>query len=94
MELIQSTRLSQIDEGKRKIIWSPEPGGRYSHHLWAPEIHFLNGKWYIYYTANDGEGTIHGGFACWRMKAQIPWMEIGYGRGLWTLLSRVWMVPC
>jgi|GEM_PF-3850159 len=38
------------------MIWSPEPGGRYSHHLWAPEIHFLHGKWYIYYTANDGRG--------------------------------------
>lgn len=23
LELIQSTRLSQIDEGMRKIIWSP-----------------------------------------------------------------------
>ncbi|MFE6073826.1 family 43 glycosylhydrolase [Paenibacillus sp. NPDC057886] len=56
LELIQSPRLSQINEGTRKIIWSPEPGGRYSHHLWAPEIHFLNGKWYIYYTANDGGG--------------------------------------
>ncbi|WP_339296748.1 glycoside hydrolase family 43 protein [Paenibacillus sp. FSL R5-0623] len=56
LELIQSSRLSEIDAGTRKIVWTPEPGGPYSHHLWAPEIHFLNEKWYIYYTANDGGG--------------------------------------
>ncbi|PWW33495.1 MULTISPECIES: hypothetical protein [Paenibacillus] len=84
LELIQSTRLSHIDEGMRKIICSPEPGVRYSQHLWTPEI--------LLYTIQPmmGEGTIHGGFVCWRMKARIPWMAIGYGRGRWTLLSLGW----
>ncbi|MGF9696030.1 glycoside hydrolase family 43 protein [Paenibacillus sp. MABNR03] len=56
VELVRSVRLTEIGEGDRKIIWSPEPGGPYSHHLWAPEIHFLNERWYVYYTANDGGG--------------------------------------
>lgn len=29
---------------------SPVAGGTMSPHLWAPEIHFIHGKWYIYYT--------------------------------------------
>lgn len=56
LELLRSRRLTDIASGERRTVWRPEPGGRYSHHLWAPEIHRLDGKWYIYYTANDGGG--------------------------------------
>ncbi|MGG6314292.1 glycoside hydrolase family 43 protein [Paenibacillus macerans] len=56
LELTQSASLTGLAWGRKKTIWSPEPGGRYSHNLWAPEIHRLDGKWYIYYTANDGGG--------------------------------------
>jgi GH43 family beta-xylosidase len=27
--------------------------------IWAPELHFLNGKWYIYYAADDGANANH-----------------------------------
>ncbi|GLX66534.1 glycoside hydrolase family 43 protein [Paenibacillus glycanilyticus] len=56
LELTRSDRLSGIAEGRKQTIWTPEPGGLYSSHLWAPEIHFLNNSWYVYYTANDGGG--------------------------------------
>ncbi|ETT68543.1 glycoside hydrolase family 43 protein [Paenibacillus sp. FSL H8-0457] len=56
LELTRSSTLTGLAEGRRKTIWSPEPGGPYSYNLWAPEIHDLNDKWYIYYTANDGGG--------------------------------------
>lgn len=56
LELVQSASLACIGEGKRKVIWNPEPGGAYSRNLWAPEIHHAAGKWYVYFTANDGGG--------------------------------------
>lgn len=56
LELTQSASLTGLAAGRKKTIWSPEPGGPYSYNLWAPEIHRLNDKWYIYYTANDGGG--------------------------------------
>lgn len=56
LELTQSTSLTGIASGYKKTIWVPEPSGKYSYNLWAPEIHRLNDKWYIYYTANDGGG--------------------------------------
>lgn len=56
LELVQSASLARIGEGKRKVIWNPEPGGAYSRNLWAPEIHHAAGKWYVYFTANDGGG--------------------------------------
>jgi GH43 family beta-xylosidase len=24
-------------------------------HIWAPEIHFIDGKWYIYFTAGRSD---------------------------------------
>lgn len=56
LELTRSRTLTGIGRESAKTIWQPEPGGRYSHNLWAPELHRLDGKWYIYYTANDGGG--------------------------------------
>ncbi|CAM3883572.1 glycoside hydrolase family 43 protein [Cohnella lubricantis] len=56
LELTQSDTLTGIAKGRKQAIWTPEPGGRYSHNLWAPEIHYVDNKWYIYYTANDGGG--------------------------------------
>ncbi|WP_145948402.1 MULTISPECIES: glycoside hydrolase family 43 protein [Paenibacillus] len=56
LELTQSSSLTGLVWGRKKTIWTPEPGGPYSCNLWAPEIHYLDHKWYIYYTANDGGG--------------------------------------
>ena len=28
--------------------------------LWAPELHFIDGYWYIYFTAHDGESYVEG----------------------------------
>lgn len=56
LELTQSSSLTGLAGGRTKTVWTPPPGDRYSHNLWAPEIHRLGGKWYIYYTANDGGG--------------------------------------
>ncbi|OAL45916.1 Arabinanase/levansucrase/invertase [Pyrenochaeta sp. DS3sAY3a] len=37
---------------KRTVIWRPPPDQPYSSDLWAPEIHCLEGKWYVYFAAN------------------------------------------
>ena len=38
-------------------VFTPPPP--YNHSVWAPELHFLKGKWYIYYAADDGDNTNH-----------------------------------
>lgn len=36
-----------------RIVFAREPlPGDLSPHIWAPEIHYINGKWYIYYTTS------------------------------------------
>ncbi len=56
LELIKSTSMTGVAKGQNKVVWKPEENGPYSHNLWAPEIHRLGDRWYIYFTANDGGG--------------------------------------
>lgn len=56
LELMRSRSMSQIAQGASKVVWLPPAAGMNSRNLWAPEIHHIQGKWYIYFTANDGGG--------------------------------------
>jgi GH43 family beta-xylosidase len=43
-------------------VWQPPEGAEsimYSKELWAPELHYLNGEWYIYVAADDGKNENH-----------------------------------
>lgn len=50
----KSRELSRIGQVEPKMVYEPS-GDEPSAELWAPEIHYLDGKWYIYYTAGAGE---------------------------------------
>ncbi len=45
--------LEGLKEAEEKTLWEKHESGEMSKHIWAPEIHFLNGKWYIYYAAGE-----------------------------------------
>ena len=45
-------------EGGTKVYTAPE-STMYSKEYWAPELHKLNGKWYIYVAADDGDNFNH-----------------------------------
>jgi GH43 family beta-xylosidase len=40
-------------------VWTAPTGTSYSQQVWAPELHFFNGKWYIYVAASDGNNSAH-----------------------------------
>lgn len=39
---------SELATAESKVIWQPTKGER---DIWAPEIHFVNDRWYVYYAA-------------------------------------------
>lgn len=39
--------------------WRPEKGHAWSEELWAPELHWLEGAWWIYVAADDGDNHHH-----------------------------------
>lgn len=51
----RAQELNRIAATQPVAVYTPS-GTEPATQLWAPEIHFINGKWYIYYTAGDGAG--------------------------------------
>jgi len=59
VRLWKTKALSDLKNAPNKLVWTPPATGPNSKEIWAPEIHFLNGKWYIYYAADDGRNENH-----------------------------------
>lgn len=55
----KAKRLQDIDLERHRFVWNPTQGEAYSRELWAPELHYLDGKWYIYVAADDGKNENH-----------------------------------
>ena len=51
--------LADLKNAERKNIFIPPAGTQYSKQLWAPEIHFIENKWYVYFAADDGNNNNH-----------------------------------
>ncbi|HLL89806.1 MAG TPA: glycoside hydrolase family 43 protein [Tepidisphaeraceae bacterium] len=50
---------SLTDRGERAVVWTPPARGWNSRQIWAPELHLVRGRWYIYYAASDGRNANH-----------------------------------
>src|SRR5437879_5146350 len=50
---------SPLERGLGRIVWAPPRRGWNSRQVWAPEIHHIHGRWYIYYAASDGRNANH-----------------------------------
>lgn len=51
--------LADLKNAKKKTVFHPPPGTAYSKGLWAPEIHFIKDKWYLYFAADNGKNETH-----------------------------------
>jgi GH43 family beta-xylosidase len=55
----KTKNITQLKTAVKKTIWVPPAGTSYSKELWAPELHFIKGKWYMYFAADDGNNNNH-----------------------------------
>jgi GH43 family beta-xylosidase len=55
----KSRTLTGLDRGRKAKVWAAPKSGPMSKMIWAPELHFLRGKWYLYFTASDGVDKNH-----------------------------------
>ena len=51
--LRRSNTLNGLRESDEVTIWKKHDKGIMSVHIWAPEIHYLDNKWFIYYAGGD-----------------------------------------
>jgi GH43 family beta-xylosidase len=54
----QAPRLGDLASAPGLVVWSDDEPTR-SKQLWAAEFHWIGGRWYMYYTASDGEDRNH-----------------------------------
>lgn len=76
-----SDTLNGLAEAPEVEVWHKHESGPQSIHIWAPELHFLFGKWYIYYAGGDKDDI-------WAIRPYVlecqgedpmadPWIELG-----------------
>ena len=51
--LRRAKSLSELPDAEEITIWNKHESGSMSEHIWAPEIHYVMGKWYIYYAGGE-----------------------------------------
>jgi GH43 family beta-xylosidase len=47
--------IEGLVDAEEKVIWEKHESGPMGSHIWAPEIHYIDGKWYIYFAAGGAE---------------------------------------
>lgn len=55
IELRQACRLNDLKLAEPKVIWHKNEKGPMSTNIWAPELHKVDGSWYIHFAAGDVE---------------------------------------
>ncbi len=79
--LRRADSLYGLKDAEEREIWHKHDSGPQSIHIWAPELHYLFGKWYIYYSGGDKDDI-------WAIRPYVlecrgddpindPWIEKG-----------------
>jgi GH43 family beta-xylosidase len=51
IELRRASTIAGLAEATPKDVWAKPDSGPYSELLWAPELHYNEGAWYVYFAA-------------------------------------------
>ncbi len=76
-----SGNLDGLAGASEKEIWHKHSTRAMSYHIWAPELHYLFGKWYLYFAAGEKEDI-------WKIRPYVlactghdpmkdEWVELG-----------------
>jgi len=75
-----SDDLYKLPEAEEHMIWHKHSHGNMSGYIWAPELHYIDGAWYIYFAASRADDI-------WRIRPHVlkcagdpitgEWEELG-----------------
>lgn len=51
--LRRAKTLEELPQAEEVVVWEKHESGVMSEHIWAPELHFIDGKWYIHFAAGE-----------------------------------------
>lgn len=52
-----SSTIAGLATAPESVIWRRPASGRMGGHIWAPELHRIDGRWYIYVAAGDSDNV-------------------------------------
>jgi GH43 family beta-xylosidase len=55
IELIAAPTLRELSFAEPTVVWRKHDRGPMSWHIWAPELHHIDGRWYLYFAAGRAE---------------------------------------
>lgn len=69
--------LERMDRNTETVIWTPSGPHGHDRQLWAPELHHIDGRWYVYFSASDGRSRNHRTYALGADDPFGPYDELG-----------------
>lgn len=91
IELRRAKRIEDLDAAEKVVVWRQHAKGAMGNHIWAPELHFIDGRWYVYFAAGATEDQ-------WAIRMYAlecdaanpldgPWREMGQIKTPWESFS-------
>lgn len=59
IQIWRSATIAGLASATPVTVWTPTAGTPDCCDLWAPELHYINNTWYIYYAADGGSDSSH-----------------------------------
>lgn len=80
--LFKTKNIANLKTAEQKTIYTPPTDSSYSKEIWAPEILFIENKWYAYFAADNGNNNNHHMYVLENSSADPM-------QGAWTLKGKV-----
>lgn len=55
IEIRKANTINKLGDAEAVVVWKKHNKGVMGHHIWAPELHKIDGKWFIYFAAGEAE---------------------------------------
>jgi GH43 family beta-xylosidase len=77
ISVVRFRELTRMHENEETVIWTPPRTSDHGQEVWAPELHFTEGRWYVYYAASDGQNRNHRSYVLEAEHPLGPYREVG-----------------
>ncbi|RAJ92644.1 GH43 family beta-xylosidase [Larkinella arboricola] len=91
LRIYKTRSISRLSAATPVTVWIPPATGPNARNIWAPELHHIDGKWYIYYTADNGVDGAHRMFVLENAAAD-PTTGTWIDRGQLNLPDNKWAI--
>lgn len=91
IEISRSPNIEGLRDAIPLVVWRQHQEGEMCHHIWAPELHYIDGTWYLYFAAAHSDDQ-------WRIRMYAlkcdgsnpltdAWEECGQVKSQWESFS-------